>query len=179
MLATLVGVGSVLWGIWPAAPARLAGLAANTEVDPYRITNSIAWLIHAAAGFAGVEAQVGAFRIWSAITAVVLLLVGVRAALRSGTPEDMLREALGLLLVLLLLAPQFQPWYIAWILPLAMVSRERAVLGFVALVSILFVAQYPVTHRLVGSVTMVFVVWIYIRTSGVPGIPRPVPSKPA
>ena len=172
MLVTLIGAGAALWGLWPTVPATLAALATNTEVDPYRITNSIAWLIHTAAGYAGSEMQAVAFRTWSAITGLVLLLVGVRAALRTRTPEDLLREALGFLLVLLFLAPQFQPWYIAWILPLAMVSRERAVPGFVALVSILFVAQYPITHRLVGSVTMVFVLWTYVRTPGVPGIPR-------
>ena len=179
MLLTLIGVGAVLWGVWPSVPATMVALAANNEVDPYRITNSIAWLVHAAAGFAGSKLQVVAFRVWTSIAAVALLIVSIRAALRTRTPEDLLREGLGLLLVLLLLAPQFQPWYIPWILPLAMVSRERSVLGFVALVSILFVAQYPITHRLVGSVTMVFVLWTYLRTPGIPGVRRPVSREPA
>ncbi len=60
-----------------------------------------------------------------------------------------------------------------------MVSQERAVLGFVAFVSILFVVQYPITHRLVGSVTMVFILWTYMRTPDVPGIPRWGPRESA
>jgi hypothetical protein len=47
----------------------------------------------------------------------------------------------------------------------------------VALVSILFIVQYPITHRLVGSITMVFVLWTYLRTPGLPGTPRLVSQK--
>ena len=154
------------------ATAAVGALMANTGVDPYRITNSLAWFVHTGAGWVSPDYQTAAFRVWSLAVGTVLLLLGVRAALRTRTPDDLLREGLGYTLVLLMLALQFQPWYILWVLPLALLARSREVDGFVALLSILFVCQYPVTNRLVGSLSMLVVVWIYARTPGLPGIPR-------
>ena len=70
-------------------------------------------------------------------------LLGLMAVLRGRTLEQILHDALIIFLAYCLLAaPWFQPWYVSWLLPLALVERNAELRHTLAIYSVLIVAQY-------------------------------------
>ena len=163
MSFTLIGFAIGLWLLQADAISRVIGASFNQNVTAYRISNSLGWFVHSAFAWAGEAAQVSAFRAFGIVTGLIMLAAALRAMVRTRNLEDVWRESLFFLLVVLLLAPHFQPWYLTWVLPLAMVSPGGRVAQFVALFSIVFVAQYPITGREIGSITIVFLCVVFTR----------------
>jgi hypothetical protein len=149
------------------AISAVLGTVSNQDVAPYRITNSLAYLVYWGFAPAGQSAQVAAFRVWSALAGLLLLGAALRAAWRARSLDDVFAESHLFMLLLLLLAPQFQPWYVCWLLPLSMTlcarPEGRLTTQFVALFSVLFVFQYPITGRLVGSFTIALLGATFVR----------------
>jgi hypothetical protein len=163
MAFTLLTFAAGIWVFQANAISKVVGASFNQNVSAYRITNSLGWFVYSAFTWAGEAAQVSAFRTFGMVTGLIMLVTAIRSMVRTRSLEDVWRESLFFLLVVLLLAPHFQPWYLTWVLPLVMASPDGRVAQFVALFSIVFVAQYPITSREVGSITIVFLCVVFTR----------------
>jgi len=167
MIGALVIVAAVAYIAQGDAISAALGIVSNLSVSPYPITNSLAYFVYRGFSPAGQSAQVVAFRTWSALTGLLLLAAALRAAWRTRSLEDVFGESHLFMLLVLMLASQFQPWYICWLLPLSMTLCEKpeslATTQFIALFSVLFVVQYPITGRLIGSITIALLGATFLR----------------
>jgi hypothetical protein len=163
MIVALLGSSAMFWYFQADVISTVIGFSFNQSVHAYRISNSLGWFVYWAFAWAGEPAQVSAFRTFGMVTGLIMLVAAVRAMIRTRSLRDVWRESLFFLIVVLLLAPHFQPWYLTWLLPLAMTSPESRAARFVALFSVVFVAQYPITGRELGSVTIVFLWIAFVR----------------
>jgi hypothetical protein len=163
MVFTLLAFAAGFWVLQADAIRTVVDYSFNQEVDAYRITNSLGWFVYWAFAWAGEAAQVSAFRAFGMFGGLIMLAATIRSMIRTRSLEDVWRESQLFLLVVLLLAPHFQPWYLTWVLPLTMASLDPRVARFVVLFSIVFVVQYPITGRAVGSITIVFLCVVFVR----------------
>ncbi len=87
-------------------------------------------------------ASFAAYRTLSAASGLLCVLLLLRVALRARELEELAHGYLLFLLALYLTAPWFQPWYVAWALPLLLVERDARWRRFLALYSVVTVVQW-------------------------------------
>jgi hypothetical protein len=87
-------------------------------------------------------------RLARAVAAALLLATLAYLLVRDeGRPADVARVAAAALGALVLLSPAVMPWYVTWLLPLAVVGRESAWLAFSGLVCLAFLVMVDGRER--------------------------------
>jgi alpha-1,6-mannosyltransferase len=108
----------------------------------------------------GSGAQLLVYRLGSSLGFALLAAFGVWAIWRATTLARVLRDAATFFLLSDLLASAaFQPWYVTWLLPLALAERDSRWRRLYAVYAALSVAQYglaldPVTYLVVNAIPL-------------------------
>jgi hypothetical protein len=145
LAATAVGGAVAALGILPfvdAGPLLLEGLrrfASSWQFNagPYRLLSSLASIV---TGDPGVWAR--------GLTGLAIVGIVVWLTLRDDArPETFPGQAVWALGALLVLGPVVMPWYVTWLLPLAILAREQLWLVFSALVCLAFLVMVDGVER--------------------------------
>jgi hypothetical protein len=144
MAAVVLALGAALFGPYWGGRSTLSSPLAAAGGGADRVTHSFAALIgqityrlHAPRTWKVL------YKVWWALGNVLLGWTFLRGLLRARTVQNVLEDSLVFLLYYdLLAAPWFHPWYLTWILPLAMGLEDAGWRRVVAVYSALAVVQY-------------------------------------
>jgi hypothetical protein len=186
MGAALVAAAGVLLLLpsW-SGPASLAGPLAAVRADPVRTTRSFTEIASLLAGLWSPALGAWAYRVGWGAGMALLAALAVRAVQRASTVEAVLHESLVFLLAYLLVAAPFvQPWYLTWLLPLALVEADarwrRAVALFCALTLVAWGVDVPPLQVLAVNVpVLVYLRRAFRRPAGAATTVAPHPSVAA
>ncbi|HET9599125.1 MAG TPA: polyprenol phosphomannose-dependent alpha 1,6 mannosyltransferase MptB [Anaeromyxobacteraceae bacterium] len=140
--------GALLFLPYWDGPASLAGPLSALRADPGRTTRSFTEIAALLGGLWSPSAAAWAYRLGWGAGVALLAALAVRAVRRARTVEAVLHESLVFLLAYLLVASPFvQPWYLTWLLPLALVEADprwrRAVALYAALTLVAWGVDVP------------------------------------
>jgi alpha-1,6-mannosyltransferase len=158
------GTGAVLLLPWWRGPGSLAGPMAALRANPVRTSRSFTEIASLLAGLWSPAAGAWAYRVGWGAGLALLAVLAVRAARRARTVEAVLHESLVFLLAYLLVASPFvQPWYLTWLLPLALVEADprwrRAVALYCALTLVAWGVDVPPLQTLAVNVPVLAYLW--------------------
>jgi hypothetical protein len=125
MLALALAVLVVGWAPLWAGPASLGIVVRSLVGGHVGATNSFAELARDLADLVSPAAATTAVSIARVLGLGVAALIGLRAVLRVRDEADVIDQGLLVTLALLALVAWFQPWYVTWAFPLALVTRDR------------------------------------------------------
>jgi hypothetical protein len=154
LLLVAVAAGALLLAPFWRGPATLSAPAATVGLAGIRTSRSLADLVYWMLLPCGPRAQVWSYRLFEAACLLLVGALGVRALTRVRTIDDVIREALVLMLAYQLTAPWFQPWYGTWLLPLAVGLRPGRWTAVVAFYAGLLPLQYALPLDPVTSVAV-------------------------
>jgi hypothetical protein len=158
--AILMGFGIAAVGLF-LNHDWLQGFLTATKVTPLRITNSFTYLIYRAFTPAGEEVQQFVYKLCNSLSTLFLIGLALRFALRAKTLQNVLRDSLlFLLLYNLIFAAGFQPWYVTWLLPMALAVEDKGLQQFVAIYSVVAIIQYTFTNCFLWSALNIFLLTI-------------------
>jgi len=174
-----------LWSVTRRSPARGAAMAAVVALlgialflpfwdgtaslrapllaaggAPGRTVRSLVDLACIAAGWIGPESSRLTYQGLWALSAAALAALGLRALWFARSFQDVAHEGLVVLIAYNLLTPWFQPWYLLWLLPLALIERDPKWRAVVALYAGLSTLQYaipidPITNVAIDAIVAV------------------------
>jgi alpha-1,6-mannosyltransferase len=120
-----LALGFLLFLPFWKGPATLLGPLAAVRANQARVTRSFTEIASLLAGLVSTAAGEWAYRIGWALGMALLAVLAVRALRLVRTVESVLHESLVyLVLYLLVAAPFVLPWYLSWLLPLALVEPD-------------------------------------------------------
>lgn len=143
-----VAMGVLLFLPFWKGPATLLGPLAAVRSNPGRMTRSFTEIAALFAGLVSAPLRASAYRAGWAAGLALLAVLAVRAARRVDDVASVLHESLVWLLAYLLVASPFVlPWYLTWVLPLALVEADarwqRLVAFYSALTLVAWCADVP------------------------------------
>ncbi|GEJ58118.1 polyprenol phosphomannose-dependent alpha 1,6 mannosyltransferase MptB [Anaeromyxobacter diazotrophicus] len=143
-----VGMGVLLFLPFWKGPETLLGPLAAVRANPGRMTRSFTEIAAFFAGLASAPLRASAYRIGWTLGQLLLVVLAVRAVRRVRDLASVLHESLVWLLAYLLVASPFVlPWYLTWVLPLALVEADprlrRLVAFYSALTLVAWCADVP------------------------------------
>jgi 2-polyprenyl-3-methyl-5-hydroxy-6-metoxy-1,4-benzoquinol methylase len=168
MAAAVAAFGAALLApFWQGASTvrgPLATLVADPTLTARSLTDLLIWVLRPL----GTEVGRGVY--WAALGSGTLLLgfLGVRAALRARSLQQVFRDGLVFFLLYdLIAAPWFQSWYAIWLLPLGLVEPDARWRNLIALYSVLLLVQYgvpldPLTYVAINAVAL-RMLWPLVR----------------
>jgi len=165
MVGVVAAMGVALMLPYWEGPATLRGPLLTLGGDSSRTSRSLADLAAWGVLPFGVEAQNIVYKVLWLGGFACLAYLGVRAILVVRSVHDVTRHGLIILGAYCLVAtPWFQPWYVTWLLPLALVERDSRLRHVVAIYAALTPVQYimpldPATTVLID----VIVIHKYLR----------------
>lgn len=178
--ALVAGVLVLLYlPIW-SGPATLRGQLGVLLGDPTNTSRSFIELARWLAAPLGVLVQARVVQVGTMIGRLLLLATAALALWRVRSLEDVLRWTCIFILVNgLLAAAAFQPWYVTWLLPLAMAERDARWQRLYGIYAALTVLQYgldldPPTYLLVNGIPLALF-WPLLREE----LHRPLQARPA
>jgi len=160
MAAVVAGLGAALMApFWQGASTvrgPMATLVADSTLTARSLTDMVVWLVRPL----GEHAQRAVYWVGLAIGTLLLASVGIRAALRARSLQQVLRGGLVFFLLYdLIAAPWFQSWYMLWLLPLGLAEEDARWRTLIAVYSVLSLVQYgvpldPVTYLVINVLVL-------------------------
>jgi hypothetical protein len=144
-LGMLALTGAILVAGWAplwSGPATIGIVARSLVGGHVGASNSVAELVRDLAGLASPAAATTAVIVCRALGLLLWALVGLRALLRVRDEADVIDDGLVVILVLFTVVAWFQPWYVLWVFPLALVARDRRVARLASLYGAAFLPAY-------------------------------------
>jgi hypothetical protein len=180
--ALTVGMGLALFLPFWRGPETLLGPLAAVRSDPTRTTRSLVEILQLGAGLFGRGAADAVYRVGWAAGLVLLAAVAVWAVRRATSLEGVVRGSLAWLLTYLLVASPFVlPWYLTWLLPLALVEPDprwrRVVALYTALSAVAWCADVPPLQAAIVNSTVLWLGWRSLRPA--PAGAASTPATPA
>jgi hypothetical protein len=160
MAVFFAAVGALLIAPYWHGLATLSAPLSALRGDPTRHTRSFIDFAWWGALPFGSEAQLWVYRVGSSLGFALLGAFAIQAIRRATTLERVLRDAATFFLLSGLLASAaFQPWYVTWLLPLALAERDPRWRRLYAVYAALSAAQYglaldPITYVLVNGIPL-------------------------
>ena len=143
MLIAVAAIGALLFAPYWQGFATLRGPGAALGADAIRTNRSFADLFYWCAKPLGASAQLWSYRLAYGAGIVLLIGLGIRALRQTRTATDVIHHGLLIFLVYdLVAAPYFQPWYLTWLLPLALAHPDHRWQQLVARYTALSTVQY-------------------------------------
>ena len=184
-VALFAGLGLLLFLPSWNGPATLLGPLAAVRANPGRVTRSFTEIACLLGGLVRPAWSAWAYRAGWALGLALLAGLAARAVVRVRTVEAVLHESLLFLLAYLLVAAPFVlPWYLTWLLPLALVKRDprwrRVVAVYTGLTLVAWCADLPPLQAAVVNGTVLVLLLRGWRGTGRAGAGRPLtPPGPA
>ncbi len=142
--------------------------------DPLRVTNSLVYLLYMALKPLGAKVQLGGFQFYWTTALALLGFLAIYWARNTRKLEDVyLFSFLFLLASMLIFAPNYQPWYIAWLLPLGMALKEFQLQKFLGLFSVLSMALYPIYCGPTVALLNLIILILFFRSFRSPLLEKP------
>ena len=137
--------------------------------EPLRISNSISYLIYWAFYPLGRSFQVGAFRFYWTLSSLFLGMMGFRFALRSKTlTKTFWYSCIFLLLLILVFSPNYQPWYLTWVLPFGVAIPDKRIRELLLSYSVLSIFTYPILCGPTAALLVIIFIGLLWKKLGSP-----------
>ncbi len=165
-VAAFFALGVCLYYPFWAGPKTLTNSLIEARAEHWHVVNSfVAFACELAQGYP-LTLKLDIFAVWSAVCQVFFLGLGAWYAWRARTVTRVVRDSLVFLLLFESLGKGwFFPWYVTWLLPLAMADEDPRLQRTVAVYSLLVLLLYipsnigvPIAHG-----TAVLMTWHCLR----------------